>query len=166
MKSKLTRILLAAGTFVAAFLVTTAVIAPSKTQAIGESLVIQAPRHLDVATPIGAQVAAGSQTTLTIPACPGSLYVYVGEIDLQYCTGAATTATGPVTTTTTNLSAGNTLAWLTSWPVTANTCYNSGGPFIYPSGLKAQLPGPVTIVSPAGVATMTFRINASTWCAE
>lgn len=132
----------------------------AQTSTSGGGLVSQQSTRLDACTPINAQAASGSQTTLTIPAPTTGQFIYISEIDYQYVVGTALgAAVAPTNTTTTNLGG---LKWGLTLPVTANTNYTYA--FHYPTGLKAAASATaVTIVGIAGTANLTQTINACYW---
>jgi hypothetical protein len=122
----------------------------------------QVGTHADACTPINAQAAAGSQSTLTIPAPPGNQYIYVAEIDFDNIVSTALAgALAVVNVTTTNLGG---LKWAVSLPTTANSNYPRG-PFNYsPGGLRATTAGTaVTIVGVTATGNLTQTINACYW---
>jgi hypothetical protein len=122
----------------------------------------QTATHADACTPINAQAAAGSQTTLTIPAPAGNQYLYIAEIDFDNVVSTALGGALAVTNvTTTNLGG---LKWAVSLPTTANTNYPRG-PFTYgPGGLRSVTAGTaVTIVGVTATGNLTQTINACYW---
>lgn len=121
----------------------------------------QVTSHADACTPISAQSASGSQTTLTIPAPPGNQYIYLAELDFENVVSTALSgALAVVNVTTTNIGS---LKWAVSLPTTANTNYPRG-PFIYPTGLRSVTPGTaVTVVGVTATANLTQTINACYW---
>lgn len=146
---------------IAALAVTLALSASAFAQSSGGTAVAQQASRLDACTPISAQAAGGSQTTLTIPAPPTGQFIYISEIDFDNVVSTALGGVLAVTNvTTTNLGS---LKWAVSLPVTANTNYPRG-PFIYPTGLRAAAAGTaVTIVGVTATGNLTQTINACYW---
>lgn len=146
---------------VAALVVVIATVAKAQISTPGAAGVSQVATHMDACTSINAQAAAGSQTTLTIPAGAAGSFIYVAEIDFDNVVGTALGgAVAPTAVTTTNLGG---LKWAITLPVTANSTYPRG-PFIYPTGAKATSAATaVTIVGIAGTTNLTQTINACYW---
>lgn len=111
---------------------------------------------------VTASAAANAQATCTIPAVAGVSF-YVTYIDIEYGAIAAPTAT-LLTTTTTNLSSGNTLAWKTAFPAAAtdlSRVVTLGVP------LKASAAGTaVTVVGNGAVASISQSITVCGFYAQ
>lgn len=123
--------------------------------------VSQVATHDDACTPITAQAAAGSQTTLTISAASNTAaFIYISDIEFDNVVGTALgAAVAPTFVTTTNLGG---LKWGVTFPTTANSTYARA--YQYPAGLKSAAANtPVTIVGPAGTANLTQTISACYW---
>lgn len=123
----------------------------------GYNRVQQDSQLLDAA--IGIKTSATTGATLTIPGVAGQ-FVYVQQVDVANCAGAAAvTAAAPTTITTTNLP--GSLAWTVGSGVTAGQC-QAFPSIVYPKGLKSLAAGTdVTIVLPTFATNQTIRLNVA-----
>jgi hypothetical protein len=111
---------------------------------------------LNACTPLNATGAVNATATLTIPAPPSGLYVYVCGIDIAISFDATGgTASTNVTFTSTNFGS---WLWKMSWAGTASTTITQ--PFYWAQPLKSPSAGTaITIVSPAANLHGAYSIN-------
>ena len=132
----------------------------AQAQNTGGTQTAQQASHYDACTPINGTAASGSAATLTIPAPPSGQFIYIGELDIEVNTSAATA--GEFTFTSTNVGA-TSIQWLLG--VTATIGAAQAVVFNYgPGGLKSTTAATkATVVGPTGVAGLTQNMNACYW---
>lgn len=101
---------------------------------------------------------ATSNTTLTIAPQSGG-YLYIQQISITNCAGAAVTGAAPLSITSTNLGGGTTPAWTVGTAGTAGMCNPVEG-YIGAQPMKSNTPGTaVTFVLPTFTTNQVLRIN-------
>jgi hypothetical protein len=121
----------------------------------------QTSTELRAAVVAGTSATSAATITLTPP---GSLNVYITEVDIQNCAGAsAVTAAAPTTVSTTNITGSP--AFTVGSGLTAGLCTNQV--ITYPTGLKSTTPGTaVTYVLPTFATNQTIRVNVAGYYAQ
>jgi hypothetical protein len=101
---------------------------------------------------------ATSAATLTIT--PGSgLYLYIQQISIVNCAGAAVTGAAPLSITSTGIGGGTTPVWTVGTTSTAGVCNPVDG-YSGPQPLRSNTAGTaVTIVLPTFTTNQTIRVN-------
>jgi len=124
------------------------------------TLVQHSPTHQDTCTPVNAQAASGSQTTLTIPAGPSQTpFIYITEIDIQMSVATALSAAVATTSVTVKQNGVTYLQYPITLPVTANTNYFFG-PWQFGTTMKFPQSGqPVVITGITATTNLTQNIN-------
>lgn len=122
----------------------------------GATRVQQDPAMLNACTPLNATAAVNATATLTIPAPPSGLYVYVCGLDITISFDATGgTASTNVTFTSTNFGG---WLWKMSWAGTVSTTIVQ--PFYFSQSIKSPSAGTaVTFVSPAANLHGAYSIN-------
>ena len=125
-------------------------------QSVPGTLTQQSPTKLDAAGLVSTSATSAATITITPPA---SQNVYITNVEIANCAGAAAVVAAAVTTiSTTNL---NGAAWTVGSGVAAGLCQPSPANTSFPLALKSATPGTaVTFVLPAFATNQTLRVSA------